>query len=111
MRLLCVAKDQSYFWAFTSKGSIDLPRTIEKGNTVSMVHLRTSLVAGTIRPDLLAAAIADAARGKIRSVYSVEMKTKIGLEVVVAAAAAVGNLSNFDSLEFHEKRKILLLTP
>lgn len=82
--------------------SVDLPRTIGMESMASMAHLRTSLVAERLHPGLLlTVATADAAREKIRSENSVEMMTKIGLEAVVA----VGNLSNFDSLEFHEKEK------
>ena len=73
---------------------------------VSMAHLRTSLVVERLHPGLqLIVATADVVREKIRCENSVEMMTKIGLEAVVAVAAAVGNLSNFDSLEFHEKKK------
>lgn len=100
------------FLCFYFQGlAINLPQTIETERMVSMVHLETSLVADMIRPDLpMIVAFADAVRGRIRSVNSVETTTKIGLEVV---AAVVGNLSNFDSLEFQEKRKplLLLLTP
>lgn len=75
---------------------------------MSRVHQRISLV-DMILPDLMLT-VADAVLlGRIHFVYSVETMTKIGLEVAVAAAA-VGNLSNFDSLEFHKKRKRLLLS-
>lgn len=72
----------------------------DRTTTATMVH-RTSLAAGTIRPD----SAANAVRGRIRSWSSVETKTKIVLEAGFADAAAavvVGNSSNFDFLECRE---------
>lgn len=70
--------------------------------TATMSHRCTSLVAGKIRPD----SAANAVLGRIRSWSSVEKKTKIVLEAgfVAAAAAVVGNSSNFDFLECREEK-------
>lgn len=69
--------------------------------TATMSHHCTSLVAGKIRPEPAAIAVL----GRIRSWSSVEKKTKIVLEAgFVAAAAVVGNSSNFDFLECREEK-------
>lgn len=96
-RLLYASQKINHIYALLlSRAFIDLPRTIEMGNKVSMVHRGTSLAV---------VAIAGAERERIHFVNSVETMTEIGLGAVAVAAAAVGNLSNSDSLEFHKKRK------
>lgn len=74
----------------------------------------TNLVVGRHRLDCSSAAVA-VLLGRSHCEDSVEMMTNIVLEAVAVAAAAGGNLSNFDSLEFtkrekRRKKRLLLFT-
>lgn len=86
--------------------------TVGMGRMVELtVRLSTSLVNDTSQLDL-SAAVDCVEQERIHCVIVVETMTKIVLEVV-AVAAVVGNSSNFDSLEFCEKRegkKIVIYT-